>query len=236
MPADGEEGILSPMQVPSPSRQRGFYSEVLDEQGASTFADSALCGPKKAALQPKLAVPRQRIPAGSCCTSLNPRRQRAAPAVAYRLPSAPAARGALSVLPLPSRLLTRARASAAASLFESSTADASHAAIARRARLGVSAAENGHAAAPPGKALEPKVLVPFKPGAGKTPRKIVIERQKRLFHAQDLQQLLLEAGVDMRNPDPPSALALETFDDTEYESRPPLEWMGLAVDGEGEMP
>ena len=42
------------------------------------------------------------------------------------------------------------------------------------------------AASPPSKALEPKVLVPFKPAPGEVPRRIVIERQKRLFALQDL--------------------------------------------------
>ena len=41
----------------------------------------------------------------------------------------------------------------------------------------------------PSRALEPKVLVPFQPGPGKTPRRIVIERQKRLFALQDINQL-----------------------------------------------
>ena len=63
----------------------------------------------------------------------------------------------------------------------------------------------------------------------------MIERQKRLFHSQDLQKLLFDCGVDMKNPDPPSVLALETFDDTEFESRPPLEWMSLAMDTDGNM-
>lgn len=40
----------------------------------------------------------------------------------------------------------------------------------------------------PSRPLEPKVLVPYNPGPGKTPRAIVIERQKRLFALQDLAQ------------------------------------------------
>ena len=48
----------------------------------------------------------------------------------------------------------------------------------------------------PSRAIQPKVLVPFRPGVGKTPRRIVIERQKRLFALQDIAQLLLELGVD----------------------------------------
>ena len=43
---------------------------------------------------------------------------------------------------------------------------------------------DGHVAPP--RALEPKVLVPHQPGPGRAPRKIVIERQKRLFALQDV--------------------------------------------------
>ena len=34
-----------------------------------------------------------------------------------------------------------------------------------------------------------EIIVPFNPGVGKTPRAIVIERQKRLFALQDLAQV-----------------------------------------------
>ena len=79
----------------------------------------------------------------------------------------------------------------------------------------------------PSRALEPKVLVPFQPGPGKTPRRIVIERQKRLFALQDINQLLLDMGIDSACPDPPNTIPLELFDNTEYESRPIDEWIAL---------
>ena len=79
----------------------------------------------------------------------------------------------------------------------------------------------------PSRALEPKVLVPFKPAAGEVPRRIVIERQKRLFALQDLSQLLTDVGIDSSVPDPPNALPLELFDNTEYECRPYDEWLAM---------
>ena len=45
-------------------------------------------------------------------------------------------------------------------------------------------------------AMEPKVMIPFKPGPGKTPRRIEIERKKRSFAAQNIGELLLRAGID----------------------------------------
>ena len=62
--------------------------------------------------------------------------------------------------------------------------------------------------APP-RALEPKVLVPHQPGPGRAPRKIVIERQKRLFALQDIHQLILDLGVDTAEPERPGAMSLE---------------------------
>jgi dynein heavy chain len=61
-----------------------------------------------------------------------------------------------------------------------------HAAATKRMRMKTRAAS---AASAPSRALEPKVLVPFNPGPGRTPRRIVIERQKRLFALQDLTQV-----------------------------------------------
>ena len=82
-------------------------------------------------------------------------------------------------------------------------------------------------ASAPSRAVEPKVLVPFSTRPGQVPRRIVIERQKRLFALQDLAQLLLDHGVDSAVSDPPNALPLEVFDDTEYESRPIDEWLSM---------
>ena len=84
----------------------------------------------------------------------------------------------------------------------------------------------GHASAP-SRALEPKVLVPFNSGPGQPPRRIVIERQKRLFALQNIAQLLADMGIDSSVPDPPAALPLELFDNTEFECRPYDEWLAM---------
>lgn len=62
---------------------------------------------------------------------------------------------------------------------------------------------------------DPKVMEPFLPIPGKPPRKVVIDRQRKLFASLDIEQLLLELGIDYRNPQPnPSDwLPLEPFDD-----------------------
>ncbi|KAJ1636957.1 hypothetical protein T492DRAFT_353558 [Pavlovales sp. CCMP2436] len=103
-------------------------------------------------------------------------------------------------------------------------------ALRRRAALGLGAdATSQERAGAPTRALEPKVLVPFNPGKGETPRKITIERQKRLFSLQDIRQLLSDEGIEPDFPDEGS-LPLSLFDDTEFESRPPQEWVSLATD------
>ena len=43
--------------------------------------------------------------------------------------------------------------------------------------------------------FEPKVLVPFARVRGRVPRRIEVERQRRLFESQDLNQLLELAGL-----------------------------------------
>jgi dynein heavy chain, axonemal len=158
------------------TRQRGFYSEVLDaemdESAAHTLLQSAACGPHEEALQPRFAAPKQRVPM--------------------------------------------------ATQFGGAGEEAVQAAAAKQAKL------LSQSTSAPSRALEPKVLVPFKPGIGKTPRRIVVERQKRLFALQDLAQLLLDLGIDSAVPDPPNALPLELFDNTEYECRPVGTWLAMA--------
>ena len=158
------------------TRQRGFYSEVLDaemdESAAHTLLQSAACGPHEEALQPRFAAPKQRVPM--------------------------------------------------ATQFGGAGEEAVQAAAAKQAKL------LSQSTSAPSRALEPKVLVPFKPGIGKTPRRIVVERQKRLFALQDLAQLLLDLGIDSAVPDPPNALPLELFDNTEYECRPIGTWLAMA--------
>jgi len=78
--------------------------------------------------------------------------------------------------------------------------------------------------------------------AGKTPRRIEVERRRREFAAQSLDELLLAEGVDFSREGGGDATAsasvkllpLEAFDDTSYEIHTPREWMALAdTDGDG---
>ena len=123
------------------TRQRGFYSEILDSDmdpsNAEQLLQSASCGPQTLDLQPRLASQKQPLLRAS------------------------------DFLP------------------EGAGEEAMQAAVDRQARL----AAGAHSATTPSRALEPKVLVPFHPGPGHTPRRIVIERQKRLFALQDLSQV-----------------------------------------------
>ena len=85
-------------------------------------------------------------------------------------------------------------------------------------------------------AVEPKVQRPFVVAAGEVPRKIEIERRKRHFAAQNLEQLLAQAGLSVsqllpcgpyKSASPSPFLALELFDDTEFDSRTPQDWIAL---------
>jgi dynein heavy chain len=82
---------------------------------------------------------------------------------------------------------------------------------------------------------DPKVMEPFLPIPGKPPRKVVIDRQRKLFASLDIEELLLELGIDYRNPQPNQAdwLPLEPFDDLEYDCRLPHEWIALGYDEDG---
>eukprot|EP00965_Chrysotila_dentata_P174228 5751347-Pleurochrysis_carterae.AAC.1 len=91
-----------------------------------------------------------------------------------------------------------------------------------------------HPSVPPPKAMEPKVMVAFDQPAGVAPRRLLVERTKRLYAEQDLVKLLEAAGVDTAEPELNGNLPLDLFDNTEFESRPPEEWMALAVDSAGQ--
>ena len=88
----------------------------------------------------------------------------------------------------------------------------------------------GTAAAPeaPLPLPEPKVYVPFKQEIGAMPRRVVVERARRMFTEQDLDALLMGHGVDTTLAEPEGSLALSSFDDTDFESRPISEWASLA--------
>ena len=72
-------------------------------------------------------------------------------------------------------------------------------------------------------ALEPKVMAPFDTPAGDVPRRVQIERKKRLYAAHDVAALLEAEGVNSLLHQP-SGLELSYFDDREYDSRTFDEW------------
>lgn len=82
---------------------------------------------------------------------------------------------------------------------------------------------------------DPKVMEPYVPIPGKPPRKVVIDRQRKLFASLSIEELLLELGIDYRNPKSNQAdwLPLEPFDDQEYDCRLPGEWVELGFDADG---
>lgn len=84
---------------------------------------------------------------------------------------------------------------------------------------------------------DPKVMEPFLPIPGKPPRKVVIDRQRKLFASLDIEELLLELGINYRTSaseqNPAEWLPLEPFDDLEYDCRLPHEWIELGTDEEG---
>lgn len=101
----------------------------------------------------------------------------------------------------------------------------------------------------PLQAYKPKVQIPFEVLPGQCPRKIEIERRRRLYLSLDISQLLENEGVNSndlmprhqdpanmptieQNKDPlfPVYLPLETFDDEEYDCRTPEEWLSLGVE------
>lgn len=91
------------------------------------------------------------------------------------------------------------------------------------------------AARPHGADVAPKVCEPFEPLPGRPPRKVRVERLRRQYEAMDLEELLLDRGVDYADPafDKDSLLALEHFDDTEFDTHTPQEWLELATDHRG---
>ncbi|XP_019331155.1 dynein axonemal heavy chain 1 [Alligator mississippiensis] len=101
----------------------------------------------------------------------------------------------------------------------------------------------------PLQAFKPKVQIPFQGLPGQCPRKIEIERRRRLYLKLDIAQLLANEGIDSnqlmpRHQDPdslptieqkqdpvfPIYLPLKIFDDEEYDCRTPEEWISLGLD------
>ncbi|XP_054992649.1 dynein axonemal heavy chain 1 [Sorex araneus] len=101
----------------------------------------------------------------------------------------------------------------------------------------------------PLQAYEPKVQVPFLVLTGQCPRKIEIERRKRLYMSLDIEKLLAAEGIDSNNLMPrhldpqnphtieqghdplfPTYLPLKVFDNEEFDCRTPTEWINMGLE------
>ncbi|XP_060076356.1 dynein axonemal heavy chain 1-like, partial [Ylistrum balloti] len=101
----------------------------------------------------------------------------------------------------------------------------------------------------PRQASEPKVQLPFYTKPGECPRKIEIERRRRLYNTLELQTLLVEEGIkteqlmpktqngsvqlnsDPEDPAPfPPYLPLDIFDNEEFDCRLPSEWIAMGME------
>ncbi|NWX05348.1 DYH1 protein, partial [Caloenas nicobarica] len=101
----------------------------------------------------------------------------------------------------------------------------------------------------PAQSFQPKVQVAFKVLPGQCPRRIEIERRRRLYLSFDIAQLLASKGIDSnqlmpRHYDPdnmptiaeradpifPIYLPLKIFDNNEYDCRTLEEWISLGLE------
>ena len=79
-------------------------------------------------------------------------------------------------------------------------------------------------------------MEPFVPIPGKPPRKVVIDRQRKLFASLNIEELLMELeGINYKEPQKRQEdwLPLEPFDDNEYDCRTPHEWIQLGYNEDG---
>ena len=95
--------------------------------------------------------------------------------------------------------------------------------------------------------LDPKVMIPFQAPFGHTPRRVAIQRKKREFAAHDIDALLRErygiSGAEALMPAAMAAaragnvasgvlnsvLAIDLFDNTDYDTHRAAEWIALGT-------
>ncbi|XP_051667332.1 dynein axonemal heavy chain 1 [Manacus candei] len=101
----------------------------------------------------------------------------------------------------------------------------------------------------PVQSFKPKVQIPFERLPGQSPRKVEVERRRRLYLTFDIAELLSRKGIDSnelmpRHYDPdnippieetkdsvfPIYLPLKVFDNDEYDCRTPEEWISLGLE------
>jgi len=75
--------------------------------------------------------------------------------------------------------------------------------------------------------IDPKVQEPYVTIPGNPPRKVVIDRLKKLYASMNIEDLLQEEGVDYSTAEPSEAtwLPLEPYDDSTFDCRLPDEWI-----------
>ena len=75
--------------------------------------------------------------------------------------------------------------------------------------------------------VDPKIHAAYLAEANAVPRNVVLERKRRVFDSTNLEDSLSSFNVNLRSPDCVSLSELVTFADCEYQTRSPLEWIGL---------
>ncbi|XP_024523425.1 uncharacterized protein LOC112343694 isoform X2 [Selaginella moellendorffii] len=74
--------------------------------------------------------------------------------------------------------------------------------------------------------LDPKVMVPYVTKVGEIPRKVQVERKKRLYALQDAGVLLAAEGLENLDLGSETGrLPLHWFDNTDFETRLPSNWI-----------
>jgi dynein heavy chain, axonemal len=74
-------------------------------------------------------------------------------------------------------------------------------------------------------------MEPYKPIPGRVPRKVEIDRKKKEYKGYDVEDLLLNEGVDVNNvAEHVKWLDLELFDDKTFDDYTPKEWLEKAMD------
>ncbi|KAI9224346.1 dynein heavy chain and region D6 of dynein motor-domain-containing protein [Blastocladiella britannica] len=76
-------------------------------------------------------------------------------------------------------------------------------------------------------AVQPKVVRPFVPRLGETPRRVAIERARRLFALQDVSAVLDEHFAIHNDSLASAAIPLHLYDDRDYDQRTFAEWLAM---------
>ena len=74
--------------------------------------------------------------------------------------------------------------------------------------------------------VEPKVMEPFDPVPGQVPRRVAIDRKIKEYAQYDIEELLLNLGIDYNQQNESASwLPLELFDDTNFDDYSNEDWL-----------